>query len=202
MAANVGKEGIPAEGATTQTVTGGSKPLHRFLRGEPKTVGIVLILMGSCLFMFGIPPKMDTLESSSDIYSSFWLGILYFTCGVLYILAEREPTKKIVTASLALSIISILGSIFAAFDFIKAMVVISQNHYYRLYSTYSPDNHTELEPVVEQHYLSAYSLEAVFLFHSLTGAVILITMTVFARMALRSSRTQAVVVMRNLPSAE
>ncbi|KAL7841836.1 hypothetical protein SRHO_G00255270 [Serrasalmus rhombeus] len=202
MAASAGKEGSPAEGATTQTVTGGSKPLHRFLRAEPKTVGIVMILMGFGLFLFGIPLKMDTVDNSSDIYSSFWLGFLYLTCGVLYILAERKPTKKIVTASLALSIVSTLGSIFAAIDFIKAMVVISHSHQYRLYNLYESENITELEAVVEQRYTSVYSLEAVFLFHSLIGGGILIVMTVFARMALRSSRTQTVVVMRNLPSAE
>ncbi|KAL6466374.1 hypothetical protein MHYP_G00241780 [Metynnis hypsauchen] len=201
MASSAGKEGSPAEGATTQTVTGGSKPLHRFLRAEPKTVGIVMILMGSGLFLFGIPVEMDTLDNS-DIYSYFWLGILYFTCGVLYILAERQPTKKIVTASLALSIISILGSIFAAIDFIIVMVVISRSHQYHLYSYYGSENVTQLEAVAEQRYTAAYSLEAVFLFHSLIGGVILIIMTCFARMALRSSRTQTVVVMRNLPSAE
>ncbi|XP_017543168.1 uncharacterized protein si:ch1073-291c23.2 [Pygocentrus nattereri] len=202
MAARAGKEGSPAEGATTQTVTGGSKPLHRFLRAEPKTVGIVMILMGFGLFLFGIPLKTDTVDNLSDIYSSFWLGFLYLTCGVLYILAERKPTKKIVTASLALSIVSTLGSIFAAIDFIKAMVVISYSRHYRLYNFYDYENVTELEAVLEQRYTSIYSLEAVFLFHSLIGGGILIVMTVFSRMALRSSRTQTVVVMRNLPSAE
>ncbi|KAL7855444.1 hypothetical protein AOLI_G00190480 [Acnodon oligacanthus] len=201
MAASAGKQGSPAEGATTQTVTGGSKPLHRFLRAEPKTVGIALILMGCCLFMFGIPLKMEVLDNSSNLYSSFWLGILYFMCGVVYILAERGPTKKTVTASLALSIISILGSIFAAIDFIKGLVFTSVSYRFRMYDLYSY-NVTHLHSVVERHYTSVYSLEAVFLFHSLIGGVILIVMTVFARVALRSSRTQTVVVMRNLPSAE
>lgn len=38
--------------------------------------------------------------------------------------------------------------------------------------------------------MQLYSLEAVFLFHSLLAGVILIAMSVFARLALRSSHTQ------------
>ncbi|KAI4878647.1 hypothetical protein NFI96_026921, partial [Prochilodus magdalenae] len=235
MAASTGNETMPAEGASTQTVTGGAKPLHRFLRVEPKAVGvsvtavlrmihpphstcsvgvltaeeqgskvliksrtitalgnvqIVLMYMGSCLFMFGVPMKMDVLDNSTDLYSSFWLGILYFTCGVLYVLAEREPTKKIITASLALSIISTLGTIFAAVNFIKGLVPIYGPHYGFNFEDHNYTSMPQEEIAAEQHYMAIYSLEAVFLFNSLLGGVILITMTVFARMALRSTRTQ------------
>ncbi|KAI7790331.1 hypothetical protein IRJ41_001970 [Triplophysa rosa] len=41
-------------------------------------------------------------------------------------------------------------------------------------------------------------MEQVFLAHSLIGGVLLVTMMIFARAALRSSRTQAVVVMKTL----
>ncbi|KAI4878645.1 hypothetical protein NFI96_006946, partial [Prochilodus magdalenae] len=111
--------------------------------------------MGSCLFMFGVPLKMDVLGTSADLYSSFWLGILYFTCGVLYVLAEREPTKKIITASLALSIIATLGTIFAAIEFIKAMVQISVSRFFRVSGEdYTTNYTTTLQGVtaVDQHY--------------------------------------------------
>ncbi|XP_027030384.2 uncharacterized protein si:ch1073-291c23.2 isoform X2 [Tachysurus fulvidraco] len=132
------------EGPSTQTA-GGTKPLHRFLRGEPKTVGIVLLFLGLCMFMFGIPLNGDDLDSSTDTYSPYWLGTMYFICGVLYIQSERNITKKIVMHC---------------------------------------------------------RLEAVFLFHSLVAGVILISMSVFARLALRSSQTKMLVVMRYPPSAE
>ncbi|KAK1792657.1 hypothetical protein P4O66_012597 [Electrophorus voltai] len=207
MDTNSGREGLPAEGAQPPgtTMTGGQKPLHRFLRGEPKSVGIVLLFLGSSLFLFGIPLKKDQVESSADLYSSFWLGILYFICGILYVQAERAPTKKIVTISFALSIIAILGTVIAAFDFIKAMASLSHSirmGYFYVDEKLEYDNYSVVMSSAKQRIMQHYSLEAVFLFHSLVAGVILITMSTFARMALRSSRTQMVVVMRNLPSTE
>ncbi|XP_060772864.1 membrane-spanning 4-domains subfamily A member 15 [Neoarius graeffei] len=184
------------QGPSTQTV-GGTKPLHRFLRGEPRTVGIVLLFLGLCLFMFGIPLKGETMETSADLYSPFWLGILYFICGVLYIQSERNTTKKIVTISFALSIIAILGTVVGAIIFIKVLATHSFN--YMMYE--GPFNDSETDVAMER-YTQLYSLEAVFLFHSLVAGVILVAMSVFSRLALRSSHTQMFVVMRYPPSAE
>uniref|UniRef100_A0A8B9JHF1 Si:ch1073-291c23.2 n=1 Tax=Astyanax mexicanus TaxID=7994 RepID=A0A8B9JHF1_ASTMX len=187
MDASAGKQCPPGGGATTQTTKWGNKPLYRFLRAEPKSVGIVMMFMGSCMFIFGIPMRKDmSLEIQADIYSSFWLGILYFICGLLYIQSEREPTKKIITASFALSILSVIGSAVAAIDFISAMSFMLHFHY----DDYEHQNNTMYLDATMKHLMPMYSLEAVFLAHSLLGIVILITMSVFARMALRSSRTQ------------
>uniref|UniRef100_A0A8B9JGZ1 Si:ch1073-291c23.2 n=1 Tax=Astyanax mexicanus TaxID=7994 RepID=A0A8B9JGZ1_ASTMX len=187
MDASAGNVCLPVGGTTTQTTTGGNKPLHRFLRAEPKIVGIVMMFMGSCMFMFGVPLRKDRAgQSNADSYSSFWLGILYFICGLLYVLSEREPTKKIITASFALSILSVIGSAVAAIDFISAMSFMLHFHY----DDYEHQNNTMYLDATMKHLMPMYSLEAVFLAHSLLGIVILITMSVFARMALRSSRTQ------------
>ncbi|KAG9260098.1 membrane-spanning 4-domains subfamily A member 15-like [Astyanax mexicanus] len=201
MDASAGNVCLPVGGTTTQTTTGGNKPLHRFLRAEPKIVGIVMMFMGSCMFIFGIPMRKDmSLEIQADIYSSFWLGILYFICGLLYIQSEREPTKKIITASFALSTLSIIASAIAAISFIITMTFTNEFHYFDP-SYYSDGYNTSLYlDSVKKHFLPIYSLEVVFLSYSLIGIVILITMTIFGRMALRSTRTQAVVVMRNIPA--
>ncbi|XP_066516054.1 membrane-spanning 4-domains subfamily A member 4D-like [Hoplias malabaricus] len=192
---------VPEVDATTQTNTGGIKPLHRFLRAEPKVVGVVMMFMGFCLFIFGIPLKTASESSSAYLYSSFWLGILYCTCGIFYTLAERSPSKKIVTVSLALSIISILGTVVAGFDFFRSMMNPRMSQLYN-----DPDslhtNNSELGSHVLQHYAAIYNLEVVFLSQSLIGFIILIVMSVFARLGLHSTRTQAVVVMHNLPSAK
>ncbi|XP_076867398.1 membrane-spanning 4-domains subfamily A member 15 isoform X1 [Brachyhypopomus gauderio] len=208
MTTSSGRKNLPADGAEPAgtTITGGQKPLHRFLRGEPKCVGIVMLLMGFSMFMFGFPLKADRLESSADLFSSFWLGILYAICGALYVQSERAPTKKIITISFALSIISILGTVFAVIDFIKAMANMKFNYhreyYDHDYENSNGENTTAVDADSKQRFMQHYNLEAVFLFQSLVGGVILITMSTFARMALHSSRTQMVVVMRNLPAAE
>nr|XP_055026693.1 membrane-spanning 4-domains subfamily A member 15 [Misgurnus anguillicaudatus]XP_055026694.1 membrane-spanning 4-domains subfamily A member 15 [Misgurnus anguillicaudatus] len=185
--------GGPAEPITT--VTGGNKPLHRFLRGEPKTIGIVLVIMGICLIMFGIPVH-TTLYSSVDALSPFWLGILFITCGILYIMSENNPTKKIITASFAVSIVSAIGVLVAGINLIRASIDLQHQHWF--YDGNDTDNYY----YGRQQYLSVDVMERVFLFHSLIGGVLIVTMMFFARAALRSSRTRAVVVMRNLPSVE
>ncbi|XP_052007248.1 membrane-spanning 4-domains subfamily A member 4D [Xyrauchen texanus] len=173
-------------------VTGGSKPLHRFLRGEPKSIGIVLMMMGVCLFMFGMNMELDdTIYVIEDLYCPFWLGTLFFICGLLYILSERNPTKKIITASFALSIVSTFGVIFACRIFSRSI-----NGHLHMSWNYTEEIYEEL------HYMPIAIMELVFLIHSLIGSMLLVTMSFFARSALRSSRTQAVVVMCNLPSSE
>ncbi|XP_073728972.1 membrane-spanning 4-domains subfamily A member 15-like isoform X1 [Misgurnus anguillicaudatus] len=182
--------GGPAEPITT--VTGGNKPLHRFLRGEPKTIGIVLVIMGICLIMFGIPVHM-TWDSPSDTLTPLWLGILFITCGILYIMSENNPTKKIITASFAVSIVSAIGVLVAG---INASIDLQHSQWF------SEWNNTENGYYGSQHYFSVTVMERVFLFHTLIGGVLIVTMMFFARAALRSSRTRAVVVLRNLLSVE
>ncbi|XP_064858723.1 uncharacterized protein LOC115144424 isoform X2 [Oncorhynchus nerka] len=188
MSMNMASDISPAggEGGPHTTMVGGSKPLHRFIRGEPKSTGIVMMFMGSSLFILGIPMRLDTLMSSAETFTPFWLGIL-------------------VTASLALSIISMLGVTVAFFEFLKGILHIRQSHDY--YDHYNYDyNATESGRVVvpwrKQHMYQLISLEAVFMYQSLVGMVILIVMTSFARVALHSSKTQAVVVMQDLPSPD
>ncbi|KAM9412444.1 B-lymphocyte antigen CD20-like isoform 1-T4 [Salvelinus alpinus] len=187
------------------TMVGGSKPLHRFIRGEPKSTGIVMMFMGSSLFILGIPMRLDTLMSSAETFTPFWLGILFIISGLLYVLTEKNPSKQLVTASLALSIISMLGVTVAFFEFLKGILHIRQSHDY--YDHYHYDyNATESGRVVvpwrKQHMYQLISLEAVFMYQSLVGMVLLIVMTSFARVALRSSKTQAIVVMQDLPSPD
>ncbi|KAA0717535.1 hypothetical protein E1301_Tti021142 [Triplophysa tibetana] len=174
-------------GEYISTVTGGTKPLHRFLRGEPKSIGIVLVFLGICLFMFGITMKTDQM-TSANFYTPFWLGILFTICGILFILTERNPTKKMITACFAMSIVTTIGLIVGCIEFVWSITKI-QRHIW-----YLTENGTE----IHRYYMSLFVMEQVFLVHSLIGGVLLVTMMTFARVALRSSRTQAVVVMKNV----
>ncbi|XP_056126101.1 membrane-spanning 4-domains subfamily A member 4D isoform X2 [Rhinichthys klamathensis goyatoka] len=194
-------EGPAATGASEpiSVVTGGSKPVHRFLKGQPKCIGIVLVMMAVCLIMFGIAMNVQSdAMTSADMYTPFWLAILFFICGVLYILCERNPSKKIITASLALSIISTIGVFCACVGFARAITGIHDTYWNHLTENQTAEERQHLD----QHYMAIEKVERVFFCHSLIGGSLLITMTFFARAALRSSRTQAVVVMRNLPSAD
>uniref|UniRef100_A0A4W5RGQ1 Si:ch1073-291c23.2 n=1 Tax=Hucho hucho TaxID=62062 RepID=A0A4W5RGQ1_9TELE len=193
MSVNMVSDISPAGGIREPhtTTLGGSKPLHRFIRGEPKSIGIVMLFMGSSLFILAIPMRMDPLESSAENFTSFWLGILFIICGLLYVLTEKNTSKQLVTASLALSIISILGVTVAFFEFLKSILNM-QFYRYHYYHSYYDDNITDRVDVPwrKHHTGQLLHLEAVFMYQSLVGMVLLIMMTAFARAALRSSKTQ------------
>ncbi|CAL8350866.1 unnamed protein product [Merluccius merluccius] len=149
------------DGAVLQTSStlGGNKPLHRFMKGQPKIVGIVLLIIGSSFFIMSIalgaffPHKMLRF-----IQPGFWLG----------------PT---VTASLAVSIVALLAALWVA------VFTIPSDLIYQLYNS----NH-------ELHSL-LYSLHLVFEVDIIVGVFILIIMSALAGASLRSSHTQAQVVM-------
>ncbi|KAJ8013712.1 hypothetical protein DPEC_G00032630 [Dallia pectoralis] len=181
------------------TTVGSHKSLHRFIRAEPKCTGIVMLFMGSSFFIFGIPLRKDSLMTSAENYTPFWLGILFIICGVLYLLTERRPSKPLVTASLALSIISILGIVFGFFDFLKG--IIHQGMRYHHIHWDIPTNTTGPN-WRNYHSDQVVCMEAIFMCLSLVTMILLIVMTTFARAALRSTKTQAIVIMHNLPSPE
>ncbi|XP_068170569.1 uncharacterized protein [Antennarius striatus] len=179
------------------TTVGGSKPLHRFIKGQPST--IIVLVMGSSFFIVSI-----AIMWASDKYiwrsvpPGFVLGVLFIISGILYIVTEHNPTKKTVTVSLALSIVSLLAAFWTIFYTAPS---IAASHYYRRYDFPVIVQENETEPFTTDEMLMssveimALSVEAVYLFYSITGAIIFIVMSILAGAALRSTRSMAVVLM-------
>ncbi|XP_034385505.1 uncharacterized protein LOC117728769 isoform X2 [Cyclopterus lumpus] len=135
------------------TIVGGSKPLHRFIQGQPKIIGFII-------------------------------------CGILYILTEHNPTKKTVTISLALSVVTILG---AAWSVMHILPGIVHYNYYR-------DNEYVLIYNTSMSYEDmVMSLEVIFLVYSVVGVILFIVMSCRAVTALRSTKSQAMIVMTTTP---
>ncbi|KAI1894601.1 hypothetical protein AGOR_G00117450 [Albula goreensis] len=184
------------------TEVGGTKPLHRFLKGQPKTIGVVMLFFGGALFIFGIPYNSDASFGGNYSFCPFWMGIMFIICGILYVLSEHSPTKKLVTASLALSIVSTIAVVVALLEFLPDMVAMHSHLYgWDHYGSFYENDTMEIS---EEHsknnmlFLMLYTL--VFTFYCVLGGVILIVMATFARTALKSTKTQAIVRMHNLPS--
>ncbi|KAM4622197.1 membrane-spanning 4-domains subfamily A member 4A isoform 3-T3 [Polymixia lowei] len=87
----------------------GSKPLHRFIRGEPRTLGIVVLIFGCAELLNGFELAKSQFENSSAIYIPFWQGALFLISGNLSIYTGVHPSKKMVTICLALYVVSLLG---------------------------------------------------------------------------------------------
>ncbi|KAM6943512.1 uncharacterized protein FYW49_005472 [Xenentodon cancila] len=173
------------------TTIGGSKPLHRFLKGQPKIMGIIVLTLGSSFFI--ISSAFSTLQRSQLLWGFFphdlLMGTLFIISGILYILTEHNPTKKTVTISLALSIVSLLGVCWTLVQIVPYVA------FYR--GRFFLDEILSEADILWMPYFAIMTMtvDAVIVFYSLTGAVILIVMSVLAGAALRSTKSQVTVMM-------
>ncbi|XP_037553449.1 uncharacterized protein si:ch1073-291c23.2 isoform X1 [Nematolebias whitei] len=123
---------------------GGSKPLHRFLKGQPKITGTIVLIMGASFVV--VSAAITTGHWRGYMWAvippSIFLGVLFIVSGILYILTAHNLTKK-----------TVMGM----------------------------------------------TIEVVVLVYIVVGTVIFIIMSVFAGVALRSTKTQAVVVVNMTP---
>ncbi|XP_026233563.1 uncharacterized protein LOC113174095 [Anabas testudineus] len=186
------------EASIQGTTVGGSKPLHRFIRGQPKIVGIIALILGASSFIVSM-----TIYSSLPIHyiwtaipPGFIVGSLFIISGILFILTEHNPTKKTVTLSLAFSIVAILGAVWSVWHMIPDLVhgFHYRNHQYIDEHSSEADNRW-----LSNSMAMGLSLEIIFTFYNLVGIIIFIVMSCFAGAALRSTKSQAVVVMTTAP---
>nr|XP_033488417.1 uncharacterized protein LOC117260554 isoform X2 [Epinephelus lanceolatus] len=78
------------------------KPLHRFVRNEPRSLGIVMLVFGCAELLMGFPLAKQGARTSWTIYIPLWQGALFLVCGNLSIYTGIHPSKKMVTVSLAM----------------------------------------------------------------------------------------------------
>lgn len=174
---------------------GGRKPLHRFLICQPKIIGTAVLIIGasSLIVAIAITPDTYMILVWMVIPPEMFFTTLLIICGIVYIVTEHSPTKKTVTASLALSIVSILGGFWTIF------VMMVNLHFYYDYTydeEYSNDTDITNEiPWTSYVEVMTLTVELVYLLYSLVGTIILIIMSVFAGIALHSSKMQTTVVM-------
>ncbi|XP_069549879.1 uncharacterized protein [Brachyistius frenatus] len=184
------------------TTVGGNKPLHRFIRGQPKMIGIVVLVLGVSLFTVSVSIVTDTYNYHllTAIPSGFLLGSMCIVTGILYILTEHNPTKKTVTISLALSVVSVLLSGWTILHILPGMGPYPYRHRHSVYLD-SEDNFTKsLSDWSLEYEDMGETLAAIFLFHSFVGGIIFIVMSAFAGAALRSTKSQAIVMITTTPS--
>uniref|UniRef100_A0A3Q3LAM6 Uncharacterized protein n=1 Tax=Mastacembelus armatus TaxID=205130 RepID=A0A3Q3LAM6_9TELE len=97
-----------------QTVLLTSKPLHRFVQKEPKSLGVVILIFGCAELLMGFQLAGETAYTSNHIYIPFWQGTLFIICGNLSIYTAVHPSKKMVTVCLAMYVVSLLGILVSA----------------------------------------------------------------------------------------
>ncbi|XP_077376036.1 uncharacterized protein LOC144017916 [Festucalex cinctus] len=186
-----------------QDTVGGAKPLHRFINAQPQLVGIAVLILGASFIIITIVVVQDAHHSHSfgTIPPGYIVGAMFIICGILYIITEHNPTKQTVTISLALSIVATLVSIWTAIMVIPTM---DELIYFNSYHTFPVDDMTYVEEessLGSQTSSARLTVYVIFMFYVFVGVIILIVMSSLATMALRSSRSQAIVVMSTTANA-
>ncbi|KAM7417728.1 hypothetical protein PAMA_017393 [Pampus argenteus] len=166
-----------------------SKPLHRFIQKEPKSLGIVIVICGCMELLMGFQLASESVNTSNGIYVPFWQGALFLICGNLSIYTEVHPSKKMVTVCLAMYVVSLLG------------IIVSVVYRIYCFAHFGVRMYIMLDPVEQQWTYRRlellFGIEGLLFTYSLCVSVLLIFLCVIARLALKSTRTQ--VIIQNIP---
>ncbi|XP_026148760.1 uncharacterized protein LOC113122053 [Mastacembelus armatus] len=177
---------------------GGNKPLHRFMKGQPRIVGIIVLIVGASSFVVSVSIKPYSHQAIYENFAqNFLLESLFIICGILYIVTDHNATKKTVTISLGLSIVTLLV---VCWYILCTLPDVAHNYY--LYSYFYEENSPETSNATAFPYseVMGVTVEVIFLFHFTVGAVIFIIMSTLAGAALRSTKSQAVLIMTTTPT--
>lgn len=171
-----------------------SKPLHRFVQREPRSLGIVILICGCAELLMGFQLASESVQTSCEIYIPFWQGFLFLVCGNLSIYTEVHPSKKMVTVCLSMYVVSLLGIVvsivyriycFAHFGFLRYRGSQFLEHEW---------THNRIEQL--------FGIEGILFTSSLCVSVLLIFLCVIARLALKSTNTQVIVQLIPPPPSE
>uniref|UniRef100_A0A674MR72 Uncharacterized protein n=1 Tax=Takifugu rubripes TaxID=31033 RepID=A0A674MR72_TAKRU len=149
------------------TTVGGSKPLHYFMKGQPKITG-VRSCVWFCSRVFGSDLQHHQKNSKST----------YCPLGVFLLRSHPQ-----VTISLALTIVTILGIFWTILQIIPN--IHFRLHGYTIHDIY--DNVTETAMQWSEYH---EVIAVVYLCYCLMCVVVFIVMSVLAGAALRSTKSQ------------
>ncbi|KAE8285955.1 hypothetical protein D5F01_LYC15634 [Larimichthys crocea] len=169
-----------------QSVLMYSKPLHRFVQREPRILGIVIVIFGCAEFLMGFHLASENVITSYKIYTPYWQGFLFIVCGSLSIYTGLHPSKKMVTVSLAMYIMSILGIVVSVGYRIFSFAHLSDLRYRTRWGDYSDWGFYRMEQLLV--------VEIILFISSLCVSVLLIFLCAVARLALKSTHTQIAIV--------
>ncbi|KAF4080279.1 hypothetical protein AMELA_G00168540 [Ameiurus melas] len=84
--------------------------LRKFLKGEPKALGAVQIMIGSLTILFGI--VMAIYPQTISVYSgvTFWGSLLHITAGSLAVSASNKLNACVVKGAMVVNIFSTLAA--------------------------------------------------------------------------------------------
>ncbi|KAM9375787.1 uncharacterized protein KZ484_008315 isoform 1-T2 [Pholidichthys leucotaenia] len=182
--------GAKADQDADQTVLMSGKPLHRFVRKEPRCLGIVILIFGCAELLMGFHLSPEDFFTSNSMFIPFWQGILFSVCGILSIYTELHPSKKMVTVCLAMYVVSLIGIVVSIGYRSHCISFFSYRARYGYYYDDDDDDAHNWRTIRMQQ---LHSVESVLLTCSLFVFGLLVFLSAVASYALKSTRTQVIV---------
>ncbi|XP_036426059.1 membrane-spanning 4-domains subfamily A member 4A-like [Colossoma macropomum] len=80
--------------------------ISAFLKGEPKALGTVQIIIGTMMFLFAIVLTINISTNSAYSGIFYWGALIYISAGCLAVAAENKLHPCVVKGSLGMNVIS------------------------------------------------------------------------------------------------
>ncbi|XP_058863782.1 membrane-spanning 4-domains subfamily A member 8-like [Acipenser ruthenus] len=132
--------GVPrCQVVPSSTLCQPSGQLKRFLKGEPRPLGTVQIIMGVINILFGAVLSRTLWSIAGILGAPFWTGLFYIISGSLSVAADKTPKISLIKGTLAMNILS---SIVAGVGIIIYLVDLAVCSRYNSYAYHSYDSDT------------------------------------------------------------
>lgn len=174
------------------STVGGSKPLHRFMRGQPKSVGIVVLVLGCSFVLLAAVLAQSSVHTVAATPHGLLLGSLFTISGILYIVTAHNTSKKTVTMSLAMTIVSLLAALWTVIFLL--VHTVHSDAFYMHYDLEEDDGERDYLWLRRLSNMTVAS-DIIIVVHSFVAAIVFTVMSSLGGAALRSARSQAVIVM-------
>ncbi|KAM9482551.1 membrane-spanning 4-domains subfamily A member 8-like isoform 1-T1 [Clarias gariepinus] len=123
---------VPA--AAEQNSSQTQSPLQKFLKGEPKVLGAVQIMIGLLTILFGIVMAVPAWSISVFSGVVFWGSLFHISAGSLAVLASNKLNACVVKATMVLNIFSTIAAgiaiIMLSIDFLMHPYCYSYDYHY------------------------------------------------------------------------
>uniref|UniRef100_A0A3B1K3K0 Membrane-spanning 4-domains subfamily A member 4A-like n=1 Tax=Astyanax mexicanus TaxID=7994 RepID=A0A3B1K3K0_ASTMX len=122
-------------GQSTEAGASTTGQFGKFLKGDPKALGVVQIMIGIITFMLGIVSAVFFFTASKVTGVMFWGAVLYMVSGGLSVDASKKAHGCVVKGSLVMNVFSAVAAGIAII--VMAVDIAIANPCYRHYYYYS-----------------------------------------------------------------
>ncbi|XP_036425516.1 membrane-spanning 4-domains subfamily A member 15-like [Colossoma macropomum] len=119
-------------GVSTRHSVNKQDSVTKLLKGEPKALGTVQIMIGIMMLLFGVVKTAHFPSVGVVSGVTYWGSCIYITSGALCVAADKKTKPSLVRSSLAMNIISAVAAV-AAIVLLSFDIAIRYSYCYRCF---------------------------------------------------------------------